>query len=64
MSSTSLIMLFSHPMLDDETDLTMPNDNLIVDIDDEYYDARLLDTGERRTQCIIAEKLWVCCKTN
>ena len=36
-------------VLDDETDLTMPNDNLIVDIDEEYYDARSSDTGEKST---------------
>ena len=51
-------------VLDDETDLTMPNDNLIVNIDEEYYDARSLDTGEKSTQCIIAEMLWDHCKTN
>ena len=39
-------------------DLTMPNDNLIVNIDEEYYKARLSDTGEKSTQRIIAEMLW------
>ena len=42
-------------VLDNETDLNIPNDNLIVDIDGEYYDARSSDIGEKRTQRIIAE---------
>ena len=51
-------------VLVDETDLTVPNDNLIVDIDEEYYDARSLDTAEKSSQRIIAEMLWDRCKTN
>ena len=51
-------------VLDDEADLTMPNDNLIVNIDEEYYDARSSDTGEKSTRRIIAEMLWDHCKTN
>ena len=50
-------------VLDDETDLTMSNDNLTVDIDEEYYNARSSDTGES-TQRIIAEMLWDHCITN
>ena len=46
-------------LLDNETDLNVPNDNLIVDIDEEYYDARSSDIGEKGTQCIIA-MLWDC----
>ena len=34
-------------VLDNETDLNVPNDNLIVDIDEEYYDARSSDIGEK-----------------
>ena len=40
-------------VLDNETDLSVPNDNLIVDIDEEYYDARSSDIGEKGTQRII-----------
>ena len=57
-------MTWDPTVLDDEMDLTVPNDNLIVDIDKEYYDARSSDTGEKSTQCIIAEMLWDHCKTN
>ena len=32
-------------VLDNETDLNVPNDNLIVDIKEEFYDARSSDTG-------------------
>ena len=43
----------------------LPNDNLTVDIEEEYYDARSSDTGEKSPpQCIIAEMLWDRCKTN
>jgi len=42
-------------VLDDKMDLTVPNENLFVDIDEEYYDARSLDTGEKSTQCIILQ---------
>ena len=45
-------------ILDNETDLNIPNDNLIVDIDEEYYDARSSDIGEKGTQRIIAEMHW------
>ena len=45
-------------ILDNETDLNVHNDNLIVNIDEEYYDARLSDIGEKGTQRIIAEMLW------
>ena len=45
-------------VLDNETDLSVPNDNLIVDIDEEYYDARSSVIGEKGTQRIIAEMLW------
>ena len=45
-------------VLDNETDLHHPNDNLIVDIDEEYYDARLSDIGEKGTQRIITEMFW------
>ena len=31
---------------------------MIVDIDEEYYDARSSDIGEKGTQRIIAEMLW------
>jgi len=57
MSMTSSIMLFSWDptVLDDKMDLTVPNENLFVDIDEEYYDARSLDTGEKSTQCIILQ---------
>ena len=39
-------------------DLNIPNDNLIVNIDKEFYDARSSDIGEKGTQRIIAEMLW------
>ena len=55
---------WDHTVLDNEMDLTMPDDNLIVDIYQEYYDACSSDTGEKSTQCIIAEMLWYHCKTN
>ena len=43
----------------EETDLSVPNDNLIVDIDEEYSDAaHSSDIGEKGTQRIIAEMLW------
>ena len=45
-------------ILDNAMDLNVPNDNLIVNIDEEYYDARSLDIGEKGTQLIIAEMLW------
>ena len=40
-------------VLDNEMDLNVPNDNLIVDIDEEYYNARSSHIGEKGTQCII-----------
>ena len=57
-------MTWDPTVLDDETDPTVLNDNLIVTIDEENYDARSLDTGEKSPQCIIAEMLWDHCKTN
>ena len=45
-------------VLDNEMDLNVPNDNLIVNIEEEYYDARSLDIREKGTQHIIAEMLW------
>ena len=39
-------------------ELSILNDNLIVDIDEEYYDARSSDIWEKGTQRIIAEMLW------
>ena len=43
-------MTWDLTVLDNETDLNVPNDNLIVDIDEEYYDARSSDIGEKGTQ--------------
>ena len=45
-------------VFDNETDLSVPNDNLIVDIEEEYYDARSSDIGEKGTQRNIAEMLY------
>ena len=45
-------------VLDNETDLNIPNDNLIVDFDEEYYDARSSDIGEKGTQCILRKCSW------
>ena len=50
-------MTWDLTILDNEMDLSIPNDNLIVDIDEEFYDARSSDIGEMGTQCIIAEML-------
>ena len=36
-------------VLDNEMDLNVPNDNLIVSIDEEYYDACSSDIGEKGT---------------
>ena len=47
-------------VLDNEMDLNVPNDNLIVDINEECYDARSTDIGEKGTQRIIEEMLWDC----
>ena len=53
-------MTWDPTILDNETDLSVPNDNLIVNIDEQYYDARSSDIGEKGTQRNIAEMLWDC----
>ena len=50
--------------LDTETDLTVLNKNLILSRANEYFGARLSDTGEKGTQRIIAKMLMERCYGN